>query len=123
MQEILVILRLVKNVNFCRVGDTITTRTSRTKRSAAIEPLPGISKIKPTVYASFYPLEGDEYTFMRDALDKLKLNDAAFEFEPESNQALGRGFRCGFLGLLHLEIIQARLEREFILIRLSLLHQ
>jgi GTP-binding protein LepA len=103
----------LKNVNFCRVGDTITTKTSDPKVSAAIEPLPGYREIKPTVYASFYPLEGDEYTFMRDALDKLKLNDAAFEFEPESNQALGRGFRCGFLGLLHLEIIQARLEREF----------
>ena len=103
----------LKNVNFCRVGDTITTKTSDPKISAAIEALPGYREIKPTVYASFYPLDGDEYTFMRDALDKLKLNDAAFEFEPESNQALGRGFRCGFLGLLHLEIIQARLEREF----------
>jgi GTP-binding protein LepA len=65
------------------------------------------------VYASFYPLEGDDYNFMRDALSKLKLNDAAFTFEPESNLALGRGFRCGFLGMLHLEIIQSRLEREF----------
>ena len=65
------------------------------------------------VYASFYPVEGDDYNFMRDALDKLKLNDAAFTFEPESNPALGRGFRCGFLGMLHLEIIQARINREF----------
>ena len=103
----------LKNVTHCRVGDTITKRVTDIEKLKLVEVLPGYLEIKPTVYASFYPLEGDEYTFMRDALDKLKLNDAAFEFEPESNQALGRGFRCGFLGLLHLEIIQARLEREF----------
>ena len=103
----------LKNVNFCRVGDTITKKIPDLEKMRGLLSLPGYREIKPTVYASFYPLEGDEYTFMRDALDKLKLNDAAFEFEPESNQALGRGFRCGFLGLLHLEIIQARLEREF----------
>jgi GTP-binding protein LepA len=98
-----------KSVEFCRVGDTITLAKCRKE----VESLPGYKKVTPMVYASFYPLEGDEYNFMRDALDKLKLNDAAFEFEPESSQALGRGFRCGFLGMLHLEIIQSRLEREF----------
>ncbi|QQS20745.1 MAG: elongation factor 4 [Candidatus Moraniibacteriota bacterium] len=101
----------LKDVSFCRVGDTITC-TSPAK-SEPVEALPGYKEVKPMVYASLYPVEGDEYTLMRDALDKLKLNDAAFTFEPESNIALGRGFRCGFLGLLHLEIIQARLEREF----------
>jgi GTP-binding protein LepA len=98
-----------KDVSFCRVGDTVTL--SNQKETA--EALPGYREVKPMVYASFYPVEGDDYTTMRDALDKLKLNDAAFVFEPESNPALGKGFRCGFLGLLHLEICQARLEREF----------
>ncbi len=98
-----------KSVEHCRVGDTITLEGFEDK----VESLPGYKKVTPMVYASFYPLEGDEYSMMRDALDKLKLNDAAFEFEPESSQALGRGFRCGFLGMLHLEIIQSRLEREF----------
>jgi len=98
-----------KSVDNCRVGDTITIAGYRNK----VEALPGYKKVTPMVYASFYPIEGDDYNFMRDALDKLKLNDAAFEFEPESSQALGRGFRCGFLGMLHLEIIQSRLEREF----------
>jgi len=98
-----------KSVEFCRVGDTVTLF----KKSSETELLPGYKNVIPMVYASFYPLEGDDYNFMRDALDKLKLNDAAFTFEPESNIALGRGFRCGFLGMLHLEIIQSRLEREF----------
>jgi len=102
----------LKEVGHCRVGDTVTWR-SKEKESVLVERLPGYREIKPAVYASFYPVDGDDYTLMRDALDKLKLNDAAFTFEPESNQALGRGFRCGFLGLLHLEIIQARLDREF----------
>lgn len=97
----------LRSVADCRVGDTISNKN----RNSA--PLPGYKEVKPMVYASFYPIEGDDYNFMRDALDKLKLNDAAFTFEPESNLALGRGFRCGFLGLLHLEIIQSRLEREF----------
>ncbi len=101
----------LKDVSFCRVGDTITL--SANKEDSYAEALPGYQEVKPMVYASLYPVDGDEYTLMRDALDKLKLNDAAFVFEPESNIALGRGFRCGFLGLLHLEIIQARLEREF----------
>ncbi len=103
----------LKNVEYCRVGDTITQITSDNSQIIKVQPLPGYKEVKPMVYASFYPIEGEDYNFMRDALDKLKLNDAAFVFEPESNLALGRGFRCGFLGMLHLEIIQARLEREF----------
>ncbi|MDO8565686.1 MAG: translation elongation factor 4 [Candidatus Moranbacteria bacterium] len=102
----------LKEVGHCRVGDTVTWRVGEREKMIALR-LPGYKEIKPAVYASLYPVEGDDYTLMRDSLDKLKLNDAAFTFEPESNQALGRGFRCGFLGLLHLEIIQARLEREF----------
>ncbi|OIP60422.1 MAG: elongation factor 4 [Candidatus Moranbacteria bacterium CG_4_9_14_3_um_filter_45_14] len=102
----------LKEVGHCRVGDTVTWKPKEREKILA-ERLPGYKEIKPEVYASFYPVDGDDYTLMRDALDKLKLNDAAFTFEPESNQALGRGFRCGFLGLLHLEIIQARLQREF----------
>lgn len=102
----------LKEVGHCRVGDTVIWK-QKERDATIIERLPGYKEIKPAVYASFYPVDGDDYTLMRDALDKLKLNDAAFTFEPESNQALGRGFRCGFLGLLHLEIIQARLEREF----------
>ena len=103
-----------KSVKECRVGDTVTLRQSaKDANYQNIEPLPGYAEIQPMVYASFYPVDGGEYNVMRDALDKLTLNDGAFTFEPESNQALGRGFRCGFLGLLHLEIIQARLDREF----------
>ena len=101
-----------KSVEHCRVGDTITL-SELMESEEKVEPLVGYKEVRPMVYASFYPLEGDDYNFMRDALGKLKLNDAAFVFEPESNPALGRGFRCGFLGMLHLEIIQARLEREF----------
>jgi len=98
-----------KSVENCQVGDTVAIASQR----AQVESLPGYKKVTPMVYASFYPIEGDDYNFMRDALEKLKLNDAAFTFDPESNVALGRGFRCGFLGMLHLEIIQSRLEREF----------
>lgn len=100
-----------KSVEHCRVGDTITM--ANLKEEEKVKPLSGYKEVRPMVYASFYPLEGEDYTLMRDSLEKLKLNDAAFVFEPESNPALGRGFRCGFLGMLHLEIIQARLEREF----------
>ncbi|EKE21001.1 MAG: hypothetical protein ACD_7C00386G0002, partial [uncultured bacterium] len=101
-----------KSVEHCKVGDTVTLASTRGGKEK-IEPLAGYKEVRPMVYASFYPLEGEDYTMMRDSLDKLKLNDASFVFEPESNPALGRGFRCGFLGMLHLEIIQARLEREF----------
>lgn len=99
----------LKSVEFCRVGDTITVEGDR----ALVQSLPGYKEVVPMVYAGLYPIEGDAYNTMRDALDKLKLNDASFVFEPESNLALGKGFRCGFLGLLHLEIIRERLEREF----------
>lgn len=99
----------LKSVEFCRVGDTITVEGDR----ALVQSLPGYKDVRPMVYAGLYPIEGDAYNAMRDALEKLKLNDASFVFEPESNLALGKGFRCGFLGLLHLEIIRERLEREF----------
>lgn len=99
----------LKSVEHCRVGDTITVEGDK----ALVQSLPGYKEVRPMVYAGLYPLEGDTYNLMRDALEKLKLNDAAFVFEPESNLALGKGFRCGFLGLLHLEIIRERLEREF----------
>ncbi|HLC95286.1 MAG TPA: translation elongation factor 4, partial [Patescibacteria group bacterium] len=102
----------LKEVWHCRVGDTVIWK-QKEHTAQSVERLPGYKEIHPAVYASLYPVDGDEYTLMRDSLEKLQLNDAAFTFEPESNQALGRGFRCGFLGLLHLEIIQERLEREF----------
>ncbi|PID52592.1 MAG: elongation factor 4 [Candidatus Moraniibacteriota bacterium] len=103
-----------KSVSECKVGDTITLKqNAKTENYSEIVGLPGYKEVQPMVYASFYPLDGSDYNVMRDALEKLTLNDGAFRFEPESNKALGRGFRCGFLGLLHLEIIQARLEREF----------
>jgi GTP-binding protein LepA len=98
----------LKNVADCKVGDTITDD----ERPAA-EPLPGFAEIKPMVFAGLYTVDSHEHTALREALDKLRLNDASFFFEPESSVALGFGFRCGFLGLLHMEIIQERLEREF----------
>jgi GTP-binding protein LepA len=100
----------LKSVDFCRVGDTITIIKGGVPLAKS---LPGYKEVRPVVYASLYPTDGDAYNLMRDSLDKLKLNDASFVFEPESNPALGKGFRCGFLGLLHLEIIKERLEREF----------
>jgi len=99
----------LKSVEHCRVGDTITIEGDK----ALVQSLPGYKEVRPMVYAGLYPIDGDAYNMMRDALEKLKLNDAAFVFEPESNLALGKGFRCGFLGLLHLEIVRERLEREF----------
>jgi len=98
----------VKDVRQSRVGDTVTING----RPAA-EPLGGYKDPKPMVYSGLYPIDGSEYPNLRDALDKLKLNDAALQYEPETSTALGFGFRCGFLGLLHLEIIRERLEREF----------
>lgn len=98
----------IKNVKDCRVGDTITDADR-----PAPQPLPGYKKAQPMVYCGIYPAEGESYDAIRDALEKLQLNDAALTYEPETSVALGFGFRCGFLGLLHLEIIQQRLEREF----------
>ena len=100
----------IKNVRETRVGDTITNNDN-----PAAEPLPGYKKVNPMVYCGLYPADGAKYPDLRDALEKLQLNDASLQYEPETSIALGFGFRCGFLGLLHLEIIQERLEREYYL--------
>ena len=98
----------LKNVREAQVGDTITTVAD-----PASEPLPGYQEAKSLVFAGIYPVSGEDYPLLRDAIEKLHLNDASFTYEPESSVALGFGFRCGFLGLLHMEIVQERLEREF----------
>jgi GTP-binding protein LepA len=98
----------IKTVSDAKIGDTILDDDN-----PAPEPLPGFEEIKPMVFAGLYPVESHEHGLLRDALEKLRLNDSAFSFEPENSVALGFGFRCGFLGLLHLEIVQERLEREF----------
>ena len=98
----------IKNISDTQVGDTVTGAAA-----PASEPLPGYRKVNPMVFSGIYPVDGARYADLRDALEKLRLNDAAFSFEPETSVALGFGFRCGFLGLLHMEIIQERLEREF----------
>ncbi|HZB86097.1 MAG TPA: translation elongation factor 4, partial [Gaiellaceae bacterium] len=98
----------LKDVSRLRVGDTLTSE----KRPAA-QPLPGYKEVKPTVFAGLFPTDSDDYPELRDALEKLRLNDASLFYEPETSQALGFGFRCGFLGLLHMEIVRERLEREF----------
>jgi GTP-binding protein LepA len=99
----------IKEVAQAKVGDTVTSKAS----GADVEPLAGYREPKPMVFAGIYPVEGDDFPLLRDALEKLKLNDAALVYEPESSGALGFGFRCGFLGLLHMEIVRERLEREF----------
>jgi GTP-binding protein LepA len=98
----------LKDVSGLRVGDTLTTESR-----PAPEPLPGYKEVKPMVFSGLYPSDSDDYPELRDALEKLKLNDASLFYEPETSQALGFGFRCGFLGLLHMEIVRERLEREF----------
>ncbi len=98
----------IKDITTARVGDTITTFLN-----SATDPLPGFKEVKPQVFAGIYPIDSKDYELMRDALNKLKLNDSSLKYQPEVSQALGFGFRCGFLGLLHMEIIQERLEREY----------
>ncbi len=98
----------LKDVSQLRVGDTLTL-----SRDGAAEPLPGYKDVKPMVFAGLFPTDSDQYPELRDALEKLKLNDAALSYEPETSQALGFGFRCGFLGLLHMDIVRERLEREY----------
>ncbi|MCS5624556.1 MAG: translation elongation factor 4, partial [Candidatus Marinimicrobia bacterium] len=102
------LLGSIRNVSHILPGDTITTKVN-----PAMEALPGYKEIKPMVFSGLYPSDADDYDQLRTALDKLKLNDASLVYEPETSEALGFGFRCGFLGLLHMEIIQERLEREF----------
>jgi GTP-binding protein LepA len=98
----------LKDVSELRVGDTLTA-----EKHGAASPLPGYKDVKPMVFAGLFPTDSDDYPELRDALERLKLNDAALFYEPETSQALGFGFRCGFLGLLHMEIVRERLEREF----------
>src|SRR6201997_4141598 len=98
----------IKDVSALRVGDTLTT-----KANAATEPLPGYREVKPMVFCGLFPIDSDDYPDLRDALEKLTLNDAALSWEPETSDALGFGFRCGFLGLLHMDIVRERLEREY----------
>jgi len=106
--EVGFVIANIKTVSDAQIGDTIT----ETSRPTA-EPFPGFKEMKPMVFAGLYPVEGHQYPELRDALEKLRLNDSSFFFEPETSAALGFGFRCGFLGLLHMEIVQERLEREF----------
>jgi len=106
--EVGFIVANIKNVADTKIGDTITDDDR-----PAIQALPGFEEIKPMVFAGLYTVDAHEHTQLREALEKLKLNDSSFFFEPESSVALGFGFRCGFLGLLHMEIIQERLEREY----------
>ena len=112
--EVGFIIAGIKELQAAKVGDTITLEKKLPNNlGPADEPLPGFKEIQPQVFAGLYPTEASEYDQLRDALEKLKLNDAALRYEPEVSQALGFGFRCGFLGLLHMEIVQERLEREF----------
>ena len=112
--EVGYIIAGIKELQAAKVGDTITLEKKLPNNlGPASEPLPGFKEIQPQVFAGLYPTEANQYDSLRDALEKLKLNDAALHYEPEVSQALGFGFRCGFMGLLHMEIVQERLEREF----------
>ncbi|SNR76406.1 GTP-binding protein LepA [Methylobacillus rhizosphaerae] len=106
--EVGFIIAGIKELTSAKVGDTITLADK-----AATEPLPGFKEVKPQVFAGLYPVESNQFEALREALEKLRLNDASLQFEPENSSALGFGFRCGFLGLLHMEIVQERLEREY----------
>jgi GTP-binding protein LepA len=103
----------IKELKAAKVGDTVTHALGQQGRVPAAEPLPGFKEVKPQVFAGLYPVEASEYDQLRESLEKLKLNDASLLYEPEVSQALGFGFRCGFLGLLHMEIVQERLERQY----------
>jgi GTP-binding protein LepA len=113
--EVGYIIAGIKELQAAKVGDTVTLVKAGTGGAAftATEPLPGFKEVQPQVFAGLYPVEASQYDSLRDSLEKLKLNDASLHYEPEVSQALGFGFRCGFLGLLHMEIVQERLEREF----------
>jgi GTP-binding protein LepA len=106
--EVGYIISGIKDVRNCRVGDTITLKNNPAKKA-----LPGYQKVQPMVFSGLYPTDNADYEVLKEALEKLQLNDASFTFEPETSEALGFGFRCGFLGLLHMEVIQERLEREY----------